>query len=67
MTSSANDEWKRYELIMAIHIMEGYIMQLQRSSRFPNAHALDIESLKHVVGFIKYNMDQSEIIGGNGD
>ena len=67
MTSSANDEWNHYELTMAMHIMERHILQLKQPSRFPNAHALDVKSLQHAIDFIKYNMEQSEIIGGNGD
>ena len=67
MTSRANDEWNHYELTMAMHIMERHILELQRNTRFPAASKLDIDSLQHAIDFIKYNMEQSEITGGNGD
>jgi len=59
MTSSANDEWNRYELTMAINIMQRYMLELQRNNRFPTASKLDIDSLQHAIDFIKYNMEQS--------
>jgi hypothetical protein len=65
MTSSANDEWNHYELTMAIHLMEKEILRLRREKS--NAAALDAKSLEHAIDFIKYNMEQSEITGGNGD
>ncbi len=67
MTSSANDEWTHYELIMAIHLIEKEILALKRGALKYGSNSLDAKSLQHAVDFIKWNMEQSEIVGGNGD
>ena len=70
MTSSANDDWNHYDLTMTIHLIERQIRFMKEKHYYgelSNATTLDIKSLEHGIDFIKYNMEQAEIIGGNGD
>lgn len=68
MTSSANDEWNSYELIMAVHLIYKTIRLLEKApANEKNSCKLDIKSLQHAIDFIEYNMRELEITGGNGD
>lgn len=58
MTSSANEEWNYDKLLDALEILR----DLKKETKYAAKSAIS-----HAIDFIEYNMEQSEITGGNGD
>lgn len=65
MTISSNEEWNHDKLQHAIYRMQLIIDSMKNLK--DAVIVAEISAFQHAIDFIEYNMEQSEITGGNGD
>ncbi len=67
MTSSANDAWDYDKLLYGISILENAKAMIQERGVIQSIKDWSARDIQHTIDFLEYNMEQSEITGGNGD
>lgn len=61
------EEWKYFELSQGIAQLEKDIRKLAYLATDRQAVQEQVNCLRHTIDFIWYNMQESNITGGNGD